>query len=52
MHKMKSEKMITPEDKIELIKIYEKYIALSEDIKPIAIGGAEMLVLLEQSKKL
>jgi len=49
---MKSEKIITPEDKTELIKIYEKYITLSDSNKPIAIGGAEMLVLLEKSLKL
>jgi hypothetical protein len=49
---MKSEKKITPEDKTELIKIYEKYIALSEDNKPIVRGSTEMLVLLEKSRKL
>lgn len=46
MHRIKSE--MTEEDKIELVKIYEKYIALNEEEKHMVAGGVKVLALKEK----
>lgn len=49
MYKIDSEREITTEEKEELIKIYDKFIALSEQSRLMVSGGAQ--VLAEKEKR-
>ncbi|MGN6714717.1 hypothetical protein [Anaerocolumna jejuensis] len=51
MHRMNSKKQLTKQEVKELIKLYDKYITLSESDRLMVIREAEVLLMKEKDNK-